>query len=76
MIVVWLFLTMPQVCLKFVIVVFPDYYYCLQGCCNVGLITKKEDFVAGFQQRCRSASASTESDQLPFYNILSPIHRD
>ena len=24
-IVVWLFLTMPQVCLQFVIVVFPDY---------------------------------------------------
>ena len=29
MIVVWLFLTIPRVCLQFVIVVFPDhaYYY-------------------------------------------------
>ena len=29
MIVVWLFLTMPRVCLEFVIVVFPDYTHLL-----------------------------------------------
>ena len=28
MIVVWLFLTMPRVCLHFVIVVFPDHTHC------------------------------------------------
>ena len=33
--VVWLFLTMPQVCLQFVIEVFPDHthYFCLRNRC-------------------------------------------
>ena len=38
-IVVWLFLTMPLVCLQFVIVVFPDHthYFCESGLYNVCL---------------------------------------
>ena len=30
-IVVWLFLTVPWVCLRFVIVVFPDRSHCIRG---------------------------------------------
>ena len=47
-VVVWLFLTMPRVCLHFVIVVFPDYthYYFYMGM-DVGKTINKRIFRCG-----------------------------
>ena len=45
MVVVWLFLTMPGVCLQFVIVVFPDHTYLLLRMFLINMSPSKTDML-------------------------------
>ena len=63
-IVVWLFLTMPPVCLQFVIVVFPDHsqYFCHNyKLCQYGMLLKSQNFDAA-NMRCFKFTVQVKID--------------
>ena len=66
-IVLRLFLTVPWVCLQFVIVVFPDHTRLLFFIGH--LVARKPDFVACEQQRRISVFASAQIDQRLCYSL-------
>ena len=49
LIVVWLFLTMPRVCLQFVIVVFPDHTHLLNILWQMRIVQRSLDYIAGIK---------------------------
>ena len=66
MIVVWLFLTMPWVCLQFVFMVFPDH---------TGLLFLMRNSIAANQTDLVLLDFSTAPDKVSHWKLLLKLHR-